>query len=411
MASVYTRWVGIVLLLVLASPPLYGNDTSTQPPEPSYSDQWASIEEGSSPLLDLRNEEPEVSPPKSPEVDTGNMEGGTVPVPDRADTKTAGDSPSSSDTRNKVLQQTEDTHQQKSSQKKNDTTSDTIDASSASPSLGADTSSEEMSDTGDEDLESDTDDGTVPGEKSEPEPVSQRKIAGSALNDTSSSELRSDTVGPQQDQPNYTDRTEMFFESASPKDPGGIRQSTEVIGGTLPRVPGVFGTTRVDTILAGGVKNPTRDLPFWWQYYGWIAGGLVVFVMIGMFFWFRRRQVKVIDGDDRPAGDFFQEQFKRRKPSSLGGDTDRGEDSISSPVEPIAPSQSTPAETEYEILVKKMREEGFNGRFEKLIKLYYEEGMTEEKIAERTSRGLGEVGLIIDYADRLRKDIDHGKRA
>jgi hypothetical protein len=70
-----------------------------------------------------------------------------------------------------------------------------------------------------------------------------------------------------------------------------------------------------------------------------------------------------------------------------------------------------PARSEHEVLVEKMREDGFDGRFEKLIQLYLEEGLSEEEIVDRTSRGLGEVGLVIDYVDRLRKDLDHGKRA
>lgn len=130
-----------------------------------------------------------------------------------------------------------------------------------------------------------------------------------------------------------------------------------------------------------------------------------------MFFWFRRRRVEVIETSQAPTGDFFQEQFQRRKPSTLDNRNLRKEaEGVAKQAGSSASREDRPG-PDYQALAEKMRNEGLNGQFEELLHLYYEKGLDEDEIAERTARGLGEVGLVIDYADRLRKDMNHGKRA
>jgi hypothetical protein len=389
----------------LVSLPVFGNDTSMQPPEPSYSDQWAQMDDGSSPFLDLRNEDTQVAEPESPTVDTVAIDGETVPVTAESDTDDEM-SEEKSDTQNPRTKTTEtDTEGRDRDDAQADRATDTGGTgtiAAVDDSVSADTES-----TGETEATPSPADEVV---RSEDQPETDPNGAG----ETTAASPSTEEPVPSDDRRarnGFRGRTETLFELVRPREPGAVLQSAETIAGTIPSLPSQLGSLRGDTVLLSSVSQPGREVPFWWRYYGWIAGGLVVSVMIGMFFWFRRRRVEVIETSQAPTGDFFQEQLQRRKPSTLDDQIDRKESGEVSTQTRTSTSQEDRSGPEYQALVEKMRNEGLNGHFEEVLELYYEKGLNEDEIAERTSRGLGEVGLVIDYADRLRKDMNYGKRA
>jgi len=160
----------------------------------------------------------------------------------------------------------------------------------------------------------------------------------------------------------------------------------------------------VDRSVVPATQKPREGFPFWWRFYWWIYGGFAGTVMIGMFFWLRKPRVEVIEShysmaDDGLTGtvgtDFGPSGRTSNKPSP-------GQRSVQ-PSGSRQVSREKPVLDELTPLLQELQDAGFNGNYEKLLRLYYEEGLTEDEIIERTARGRGEVGLVLDYVERLRK--------
>lgn len=407
--------VGIIPRTILA------DETGVEPPETSYSDQWADLEQQSTPFLNLRNDSPAgtISTPETPDtpgVEAVTIDGETVVVeaPDgeeTPDTSEAGASepadtivepPAAADTAEEDVARS-DTG---SSTEPGDTRSDTA----PEPA--------ETSDTGSETRMVEENEDSAPSGRTAGAPDEDRKkTASDSANQTESPAEPADTsdVRTARDR-SPGRRAGSLFDRTSPLDTGPVLFNPASIDGGIPSGTAARGTIRSDFSPLGAVKYPRNTVPFWWRYYWWIVGGLVVTVTIGMFFWFRRRRVEVVDSSYPSADAFFQEQLKRKRNPTTPEESARSAYPDEAPARPSGtaapePSPSSEAGFNHRELAERLREKGYEGEFEQMLKLYYEENMTEEQIAERISRGAGAVGLVLDYADRLRKEMNHGKRA
>lgn len=416
------RVAGILLLILLPAVPAAG-DTGVEPPETSYSDEWADLEGSATPFLDLRNESPadtvpEPEAPDTPTVETVNVDGETVPVPDSTTGDDTGTDRRSSDT------QTTDTTGADPGEdtgvrdvvKADTTSSDTV---AEAPSSEPETDTEA---TTDEERPEESTEESPDTSRSQPEDVAEAEEAsGVDIRDESEPEAvdRSAESNRTRKRRGPSGRTTgSFFDQSEPREPGAVAYNPSMIDSGVPSGTVATGSIRSLFRSLPAEEYPRTPDPFWWRYYWWITGGLVVTVTIGMFFWFRRRRVEVVDTSYPSADSFFQEQLKRkRKPVTAESKSP----SPNRDFEPVQPSgENGIASTarpepqprvDYGRLAERLREEGYDGEFERMLKLYYEDGMNEQQIAERFSRGVGAVGLVLDYADRLRKDLDHGKRA
>jgi hypothetical protein len=357
--------VSIVLLLVAV--PALAQETTTEPPEPSYADKWSQ----SSPFLDLRNEPSVSSPetptePQTPEVDTVTLDGETVAIRDP------------------------------------DMTSDTTPASDTG-SVADDSAKSDTELESDPDPVMDTVNDTEPS-KSNDQVRNNERDEEATITDTSTEPPTPKTA--------RTDRQPSIFDEKTLFDKLNPDMSSVDLGLTPLRA-----NLGPDTVLLGAIRSDQNlqnspDFPYesgstFGGFFWWGIGGVVVTLIIGMFFWFRQPRVKVVKRDYSSAEDFFKERLKnRRKESDTVADAVANaekQDRIRTGDAVNETVTASDGSVDYQRLLSRLREAGFNGDYETILKMYYRDGLSHSDIVERTSRGRGEVGLVLDYVERLRK--------
>lgn len=372
-------------------------------PEPSYSDQWKTLEASSSPLLNLRNQgqtdtpdEPEApEEPEEPEVEDVEVKTDTVSVESpsiEGDTDPLGEEKMESDTADTKKKSKSDT--------------------SKNRSVSADTEQEPKKPKSKETEQRTSDEKKQPDPEdvvAEPDQESEKEVNET----TNQSERRAERRLS----------TQSLFETVQPEDTGPILNTVKMIKSELPAGTIPLGMSRTDIEPAQPERIPNESVPFWWKYYWWIAGGLVVSAIIGMFSWVNRRKVEVIERNYSSRGELFQNELKKnspaeqkriRTPQQDEASQHSGENQGSGKVELSelnSEHDSSFTPDSYAELAEKLEEAGFDRSYADILELYFDEGFAPEEIAEKTSRKLGEVGLVLDYVERLREGQKHGTRA
>lgn len=344
---------------VTVSPPVIG---ATNPPEPSYEDQWMQADAGSSPFLDLRNEtdtdEPEgPEPPDTPTVepveDTGVDDDVTVSSPDTVadsdeDDSTAGSEP---------------------------------EKTSSSENREADQTPKEQ-----------------PSEKTDKPPTRDRRTKSEETSEPSETTEVKDRS---------SDRANGILKELSPLEVNGVTPAYEVTSGTLPSTGFVLSQTDLNAEPSSS-PDRTREAPgWWWRYRYWLLGGLVVSIMTGMFFWFRRRRVTVIERNYVSAEEFFKDELKRRRPTVSESSRNSERRTPERSPEEETPQTGRQSDT-FQVLMDRLDDHGIDKEYRTLIEKYYREGLSRREVAEASSLGNGEVGLVLDLADRIREEVTYG---
>lgn len=383
-----TRWIFFVCFLVgfLVYGGLAQGWTLTAPetPDPSYSDRWAELDSQSSPFLDLRN----------------RTESDTTEDPERPDSPSVED-PSGTETPSESRGGTSDTsprdesNEQNKSATKDQTDTDTKDDNQDTSAQDTTDESEVKDRTTSESEVSET---INDDNREEPEPQSSPEDRENKPEESVQEQSADEPSDP---------LSNSVFAGVEPKDTTPNSIVPEPIYSDLDSGTIALGSVRSSSELAEANDIPPSQPPFWWRYYWWITAGVVVVVMIGMFFWFRGRRVRVVEREHPSAEDFFNDiKNDERSPRVEPTVSPEPEDSIGS-------TQLTDTENslpDYRELADRLDQAGFDGEYAEILKLHYGDGMEDSEIAEQTSRGLGEIGLVIDFAERIRKDVENVQR-
>jgi hypothetical protein len=356
------------ILVVLAAVPTLAQETATEPPEPSYADQWSQ----SSPFLDLRNqpsiESPEApSNPQAPEVDTITFDGETVAIsgPDFSADTAASD----------------DTGVQTRKKTSNGDTATEPDTDLAM-NLARDTKPTEPAAVSNN---TDTDEPTAVTESGTSPKTRKTKATGRQYSIFDG---------------------ETLFADLSPVAPP-VDTGLDPLRDNLGNDTVSLGAIRSDQNLQDSPDFPHESGTSFGGFFWWGIGGVVVMLIIGMFFWFREPRIEVVNRDYSSAEDFFKEQLQnRREDSETVADAVANaekQDRVRTDEVLEGAGPASRDSINYEHLLEQLRETGFNRDYESILKLYYREGLSQQDIADQTSRGVGEVGLVLDYVERLRK--------
>lgn len=353
--------LGIILII---APAVYGR---AKPPEPSYDDQWMAGSPQSSPFLELRNEGGSDTPqePDAPDTPTvGNV--GDTSEPEisisEPDDPSGSDQPSGTDSSSTSNQSGQSSRDDGSDDDRSESTNETTSE--------ADT---KQADSG-----------------SEPEEESSRD---------------SDRGHPTGKVVN------RLLHNLRPGSPGGITPDLEASTAPVSVRDMSLGSTSIESEPAEP-SSPSNEPSLWWSYRYWILGGLVVLLVTGMFFWFRRRRVTVVERNYPSAEEFFKDELKqKRRPDTetTGAVTRRTR--ATEKREPVrkGPQSSGDASPSSESILNLLSDYGIDDEHRTLVELYYNEGLTRHEVADQSSMGDGEVGLVLDLADRIKEDEIRGE--
>ncbi|MFB6226696.1 MAG: hypothetical protein ABEH89_00025 [bacterium] len=349
---------------------------STRAQTTSYREKWLKSNNDADPFLELRNESGSDSPAEPEEPDTPVVDTPTVsPVKNPEEPNQPSSTPSSPD--------------------------EARDASTNSDTVGARSSE----DTSPAETTSDKSPGSTRANKSEQSDTSHER-----------EDAREDDKGPirtekKPDKPSrrqLRDAASSMFTRMEPEATDGLTHELEPAYGPTASHTITFTTPTVTARLA----KPSDDAPtvtvWWWSYRYWGLGGLVVLIITGIFFWFRRRRVTVVERNYPSAEEFFQDDLKRKRQSSYSGP--RATDS-SSGGSTDGESSSTADPILSKSFFNDLNSVGLDDKHQALVEMYYKQGLTRRETAERSEFPEGEVGLVLDLADRIKEEHPNGEGA
>lgn len=319
----------------------------TTPQDPSYDDQWIETNVESSPFLELRNE-----------GDTDASDGPETPdtptVTDVQDPEVTGESPEGTKDNEQQTSDSEAPDTEPTSKTERDTQPSQIDEATDDPSSVREQSAK----------------------NSESESTAKKSVAD-------------------------------LFKELDPLSAGASSVTPELASESVALHDVPLSTTAVEAKPVD--PAPASPEPsWWWQYRYWLGGGLVVLFVTGMFFWSRRRRVTVIERNYPSAEDFFQDELKRSRTPQSRDDDSAGGRSFNLDEGPATPASS---ESLSDSLLATLNEHGFDEKHQALVEKYYGEELSRREVAEQSSLGNGEVGLVLDLADRIREEKTHAERA
>jgi hypothetical protein len=300
-----------------------------------------------------------------------------------------------------------------------DTTPETTDSDTSSEEAESDTTPEDpASEPSDAEEPEPTPDADPSPRDTEPEQVEEEESAGDTTDEPSESPTPTeDTPTPESDEQATADGTILPLIDTDPLGDGTMPIRTARFPDTMDTAVRATRGTTVSTAVASAPASGTSG----GGWYGFLGGhylligsgtlGLLGLVLLAYLL--RQPRVRVIKTANRTANKYLN--LSRTKRSSGSEKQSLGEPvepTGSGPVQNTGPrdGESAPAEQgtreeatanpEWDLPEDRLLDMGIDPSYRTAFKLYYEEGLSVEEVAERTDHGSGEVGLAVDLLER-----------